>query len=205
MSHDNGTGVRIGVAGYMGAGKSSAAATLAALTGMRVVDADAEAKLLMESDTRIRDGLSRAFGPKAADSAKVNFAALGAAAFASADDMRKLNAIVHPPLVRRLRELVFSRPGPCILDAALIPLWRIEDWFSSCVWIWAPSETRLARVAARTGMPENAVQQRMLVQESLFAEPSSPLWTTVVNDGSPEELKDRIEKFVSGPGFPGRP
>jgi dephospho-CoA kinase len=193
--------LRIGIAGYMGSGKSSCAAACAEITGIRIIDADAEAKLLMEKDTRIRDEISRVFGPKIANSATVNFAALGAAVFASVDEIRKLNGIVHPPLVRRLRELVFSLPGPSILDAALIPLWRIDNWFDSCLWVCAPSKTRFGRIESKTGMPLEQIKQRMLVQESLFSEPSGSPWTPLINEGSVEELKDSVGRFISASKF----
>jgi dephospho-CoA kinase len=201
MSQNNATLPRIGIAGYMGAGKSACAKRCAEAAGMRIINADAEAKLLMENDSRIRDELVRVFGPSIDKSGALDFAALGAAAFASPADMQKLNNIVHPRLLRQLRDCVFSQPGPSVLDAALIPLWRIEDWFDRCLWIDAPSELRRSRLVTKTGMPEALLRQRMLVQETLVAEPSGAQWTTIVNDGTFEELKNRVDRFINGPKF----
>jgi dephospho-CoA kinase len=201
MSQNNPFLPRIGIAGYMGSGKSACAEQCAEATGMRIINADAEAKLLMENDSRIRDELTRVFGLSIDKSGSLDVAALGAAAFASPADMQKLNAIVHPPLLRRLRDCVFSRPGPSILDAALIPLWRIEDWFGCCLWVDAPPEVRCSRLVSKTGMPEEHLRQRMLVQEALMAEPSGAQWITIVNDGTIEQLKSRVDRFVNGPAF----
>jgi dephospho-CoA kinase len=195
MSQDN-QPVRIGVAGYMGAGKSTCAALCAEMRGMRIVDADAEAKLLMENDTRIRDELALAFGPRVAGREAVDFSALGSVAFSTTGDMQKLNRIVHPPLVRRLRDLVLSRPGPCILDAALIPLWSIDDWFDCLLWVRASPRVRLKRVCERTGLPEDRVRQRMHVQEALMSEPSGPNWTFVNNEGMRDDLASLLDKNV---------
>jgi dephospho-CoA kinase len=115
--------------------------------------------------------------------------------------MQKLNSIVHPQLVRRLRDCVFSRPGPSVLDAALIPQWRIEDWFDCCLWVDAPSEIRRSRLASKTGMQEGVLRQRMLVQEALVAVPSGAQWTTMANNGTFEELKSRVDRFINGQEF----
>lgn len=201
MSQNNPFLPRIGIAGYMGSGKSACAMRCAEATGMRIINADAEAKLFMKNDSRIRNELVRVFGPSIDKSGSLDFAALGAAAFASPADMQKLNGIVHPRLLRRLRECVFSQPGPSILDAALIPLWRIEDWFDCCLWVHAPPELRRSRVASKTGMPEAHLRQRMLVQEALMAEPSGPQWVTIANDGTFEELKSRADRVINELGF----
>src|SRR5512136_948088 len=103
MSQNN-SAPRLGIGGYMGAGKSACASLCAEAAGMRVIDADAEAKLLMENDSRIRKELARAFGQSIIARGAINFTALGAAAFASPAAMQKLNSIVHPPLVLRLRD-----------------------------------------------------------------------------------------------------
>ncbi|HUI91523.1 MAG TPA: dephospho-CoA kinase [Chitinivibrionales bacterium] len=201
MPHHNTAPVRIGIAGYMGSGKSVCAGMCAELTGMRIIDADAEAKLLMKNDSRIREELAGVFGPSVDKRGTIDFAALGVTAFASAAAMQNLNTIVHPRLVRRLRDCVFDRPGPSILDAALISLWRIEDWFDCCMWVDAPAPLRLARIAAKTGLPEPQLRQRMLVQEELVARPSGVKWIFIVNAGTREALQSSVERFVNSREF----
>jgi dephospho-CoA kinase len=112
----------IGVTGYMGAGKSTCAARIGATLGARIIDADAEAKKLMQNDDRIRRDLESAFGPSVVAPSGVSFDALSALVFSSAARMRRLNDIVHPPLLDKLRALIVSLKEPVILDAALIPL-----------------------------------------------------------------------------------
>ena len=90
-------------------------------------------------------------GTAVATGGTVDFAALGRIAFSSTEEMKKFNGLIHPPLVRRLRDLALSQPGPCILDAALIPFWHIEDWFDCCFWVQAAPGRRLQRVLAATG------------------------------------------------------
>ena len=185
---------RVAIAGYMGAGKSTCAQLLAS-PNARIIDADREAKLLMDSDESIKRRLAAAFDVSVIDGNSVEFERLGKAAFASVRTMRILNGIVHPSLVTRLEGLLSLEAGPCILDAALIPMWGIESWFDRCLWVTAPRSLRRARTKAKTGMPLGQINLRMKVQEALFGPPAAaagPLWTIVENDGTLEELRIRI-------------
>jgi dephospho-CoA kinase len=182
----------------MGAGKSTCAGLMAGLTAgpetrVSVIDADQEAKRMMNGDESIKRRLAAAFDASVIHGNSVVFGRLGKAAFASVQTMRILNSIVHPPLVKRLEGLLSLEAAPCILDAALIPMWGIESWFDRCLWVTAPPSLRIARTKAKTGLPLEQISLRMKVQEALFGPPASgPQWTIVENDGSLDELRDRI-------------
>jgi dephospho-CoA kinase len=185
--------LRMGIAGYMGAGKSTCSSLLSAKLGMMVVDADVEAKVLMENDGRVKDELAIAFGPSIARKGVIDFKVLGNIAFSSSGEMEKLNRIVHPRLVRRLQDLICSSPNSCILDAALISFWGIETCFDSCIWVGASRSKRIERVRERTGLSEDRVRQRMTMQEALMAEPRGRSWTFVYNEGSRDELSVSLD------------
>ena len=189
---------RIGVSGYMGAGKSTCAALLCRVCGMRCVDADAEAKQLTESDDGLKDEIVRAFGRPLVRKGVVDFRALGEIAFSSTGAMETLNRIVHPGLVRRLLALTSAAAEPLVLDAALIPMWGMADSFDLCLWITAGRDIRLARVCAKTGLSDVVVKQRMLVQEALMAPPSGPRWRLIDNEGAPEQLAEAVKKILAG-------
>jgi dephospho-CoA kinase len=187
---------RIGIAGYMGSGKSTCAGFIAGLAGPKarvsVIDADGEAKLMMNRDESIRRRLVATFGASVVDDNGVGFGELGKAAFASVETIRQLNGIVHPPLVKSLLSLMSGQPVPCILDAALIPLWGIEDWFDRCLWVTASPQLRLERTRAKSGLPPEQIRVRMSVQEALFGAPRGGSWISIENEGSLDELFDRI-------------
>jgi len=175
---------RIGLAGYMGAGKSTCARSFASDDAL-IIDADAEAKRLMAGSSHIQKMLCVAFGAEVigADGA-VRSDVLGKAAFKSVDTLLTLNGITHPPLVEHLDTIVSGCPKSlCILDAALIPLLGIESWFDICVWVDAPFETRLARlVAKRPDVDEADLVKRMRMQEAVMSRPEGGDWVTV-DDG----------------------
>jgi len=188
---------RIGIAGYMGAGKSTAARLLAAQADAVIVDADQEAKTLMAADQGIRQELVLAFGGSIIGKDDLSFAALGKIVFSSREKLLQLNTIVHPPLVQRLRRILF---GPrnnrnSILDAALLPLWNIESWFDTCLWIHAPFEKRLERLRQTRGdLDEHALRDRMRMQEESLRAPDRTPWRRLRNDGSIERLAEALRQ-----------
>jgi dephospho-CoA kinase len=183
----------IGIAGYMGAGKSTCAARIHLTLGVRIIDADAEAKALMQNDDRIRRNLERAFGPSVVASGAVSFAALSALVFSSAEKMQRLNDIVHPPLLDKLRALIVSLKEPVVLDAALIPLWHIEPWFGRCLWVTAPASVRCERLRKKTSLGVRSVRRRMALQEAMVKAPSGPAWTIIGNQGTLSELLETTD------------
>jgi dephospho-CoA kinase len=187
--------IRIGIAGFMGAGKSAAARIIQSLGGA-VIDADREAKSLMSSDRRIRDQLMREFGPAIVTGPEINFSVLGDLTFRSFDEMQKLNRVVHPLLIARLRQLMQSGGAAiCALDAALIPLWGIEPWFDRLLWVRCPAQARLVRLRDKSPLSEDALRLRMSIQERLFAEPAGAPWHMVDNSGNLDDLRAAVNAW----------
>jgi dephospho-CoA kinase len=183
---------RIGVAGYSGAGKGRCSALLVQ-AGYAAIDADSEAKWLMQSNESIRGQLLTAFGEQVVGAEGIDFSALGAMVFADAAALATLNHIVHPALIQHLKQRVLGCSGGCVLDAALIPLWSIEGWFDRCVWVEAPQALRLQRLLERSpGAGREGLLQRLQSQEQLFAMPQTPCWCRVDNSTSLEQLRAQL-------------
>jgi len=189
---------RIGIAGYMGAGKSTCARSFASEDAL-IIDADAEAKRIMAESRAIREALRAAFGEAAVDAeGKINTGALGLAAFESVDTLLTLNGITHPPLVKYLDAVISGCQKPlCILDAALIPLLGIESWFDLCIWVDAPFETRLKRLLAkRPDAVEAELVNRMRMQEAVMSAPEGGGdWVTVGDGECREYIADALNKL----------
>jgi dephospho-CoA kinase len=174
------TVTRIGIAGYMGAGKSTCARSFKSC-GALVIDADAEAKSMMAQSREVQDGLRRAFGDSVVGGEGLRFDVLGHLAFESAESLRKLNAVTHPPLIGYMERLVRSCEKPlCVLDAALIPLFGIEPWFDLCVWVEAPFDVRYRRLIAKlAGMDKAELTRRMRLQEEIMPAPEAGRWVKI--------------------------
>ena len=186
--------MRIGIAGYMGAGKSTCAHAFHSL-GTVIIDADTEAKLLMQSDSKVQLGLKDAFGESVVSDDTIRFNELGRKAFSSVDTLLTLNKIVHPPLVKHLEPLVRNNGNAnCILDAALIPLLHIESWFDLCVWVDSPPEVRLKRLKAkRTDVEESELCRRIRLQEEMMPIPQNNRWIKLPDSECEQYIRGRLE------------
>jgi dephospho-CoA kinase len=190
---------RLCIAGYMGAGKTTVAGCIGAVGRIRVIDADSEAKKMMIEDQDLAARIVEVFGASVLEAGSLSFTRLGRIVFSSKERLSRLNEIVHPPLLQRLHRLVESPDeNGCILDAAVAPLWRIEAWFSSCIWVEADRAIRLRRLQVK--MPyfdEKHICERMNIQEETIAAPCAPSWKHVINNGSLAELAEMLMQ----PGF----
>ena len=187
---------KIGIAGYMGAGKSTCVRLLANESTV-VINADEHAKELMQRDESIRQSLFCHFGSAIQDDGRINSKALGKIVFETPSELDALNAIVHPPLIIYLKKYLQEKslePGvtKVLLDAALIPLWKIENWFDCLIWVDATREVRLRRLYERLrgAMSETEIVQRMNEQEKLFKKSENIKWIEIPNNGNIAELEN---------------
>ena len=156
----------LGVTGGIGSGKSALVARLARHAGVRVIEADGLAKRLMAEDPEVRAALVARFGAETFDAqGRLDRAGLAARVFADPAELAALNAIVHPAVRRALAEAMrlAAADGVAVLvyEAALLFETGGDAVVDQVVWVDAPVATRLARAAARDGVPEAAVRDRM--------------------------------------------
>jgi len=136
--------VRIGVTGAMASGKSTLARRFRD-RGADLVDGDAlgwEVLRLPE----VRDAIAEAFGAGVMDrQGHVDRARLGAVVFADPDRMRRLNAIVQPKLLERVRAAMDEPGGGVrVLDAAMLTTWRLEPELDGVIEVVASEDERAA-------------------------------------------------------------
>jgi len=186
--------VRIGIAGYMGAGKSTCAHKFH-YPDTLIIDADTEAKLLMQSNPKLQLDLKDAFGESVIDGKNVCFSELGRKAFSSASTLLTLNRIIHPPLVKHLQSRVRNDENTnCILDAALIPMLNIESWLDLCIWVDSSFEVRLKRlIAKRADIEKDELRRRMRLQEEVMPVPQSGRWVRLPDSECEQYIKNQLE------------
>ena len=92
----------IALAGYMGSGKTTCARFFAD-AGAMLINADLEAKALMESEPKILQELKAEFGDSILENDKISYSRLGSIVFGSVEPLLKLNSITHPPLLKKLK------------------------------------------------------------------------------------------------------
>ena len=182
----------LGVTGGIGSGKTTVCGFLSE-QGAKVFYADLEARQLMTEHEAVRQEIMDAFGPDSyADDGSLNRAYLSDVVFGSAENVERINAIVHP----RVHE-AFARAAEqaeaegielLIHEAALIFESGGDKHLDAVAVVVAPDEDRVARVVDRDDSTADAVRDRMghqLPQEELRRRADY----VVENDGTLEDLR----------------
>jgi dephospho-CoA kinase len=160
--------LRVGLTGGIGAGKSEVSRRLAA-QGAIVIDADVIAREVVAPGT---DGLAEVvatFGPGvlAADGS-LDRAKVGDLVFTDKDQLARLNAIVHPRVGARMRELEDSAgPGSIVVhDVPLIAENNLADGYDLVVVVDVPPRIQVDRLVRLRGMSREQARARMAAQAS---------------------------------------
>jgi len=158
--------LRIGVTGRMASGKSTVARRFEALGATRV-DGDALGWETLR-DPAVTRAIAAAFGPAVIGSTGVvDRARLGAVVFRDRDAMSRLNAIVQPPLLARVRAALAAAEGDGVLalDAALLSTWGLEPELDGVVEVTAPEDVRVGRLWRVRGGSEAEARERIAGQD----------------------------------------
>lgn len=153
----------IGMTGPSGAGKT----VVAEMMNLPVINADQVARQ-MHKDPAVLSALCRRFGADIARDGILNRTLLAARAFASAQDTRDLNAIMHPKILaeiqRRLQVLEQQHTPLCILDAPLLFEGNCYSLCHTTVAVIAARDVRKNRIVERDGISGEMAEQRMAAQ-----------------------------------------
>ena len=156
----------IGITGGIGSGKSFVSAILRERFDIPVYDCDTEAKRLTATDPEIRSKLVRLVGPEVFCGEELVKQRLADFLFGSEENAGKVNAIIHPAVLRDFAEWA-KRNGQCPtvgLESAIL----FESGFNKCVdyvlFVDAPEEVRLRRAIQRDAATEQQIRARMKMQ-----------------------------------------
>jgi len=155
--------IKIGLTGGIGSGKSTVADFLRS-KGIPVLDADAIAKDIMNSNDSVKEKLVAEFGKETYLNGKLNKKFLSSEIFISPKKIEKINSIVHPVVIKTLTykmEKALGTNDVVLAEAALIFEAEMEDMFDYIFVITADEETRIARVMERSNLTRDEVARRI--------------------------------------------
>lgn len=200
-------GTIIGITGGIACGKTTVSELLAA-KGAIPINADEIGHQLLKADSPVINKLIEAFGEDILDvSGDISRKKLGAIVFADKAARARLNAILHPLIIKRSRaqakQIVTADPGAIVLlDAPLLIEAGGYDTVTLIVVVTASRETQLQRTLERShaqGNPlsENEVQARIDAQMPL-AEKINYADVVIENDGTQAELRRQVDELWEG-------
>jgi dephospho-CoA kinase len=158
----------VGVAGIMGAGKSTVARAFEDLGAVRM-DADEMGREVLKRGQVKRD-IVEAFGEDVLDaSGEVDTARLAGVAFADEARALKLGDITRGPLVseimRRMEDLRRTSEV-VVIDAALLPEWGAQAWVDYLIVVDSDEDECVRRMVEHSRFDEETVRARMACQLS---------------------------------------
>ncbi len=159
--------LRVGLTGGIGAGKSTVAELLRRL-GATIIDADRLARDAVAPGSEGLAAVVETFGAEvlAADGS-LDRSRLAERVFGDAEQLRSLNAIVHPVVAAQTAALVADLPEDAVVvfDIPLLVENDMEGAYDVVVVVDAPDEVRVERLSDR-GLTEADIRARMSHQAS---------------------------------------
>ncbi len=190
----------IGLAGGIGAGKSTVARILAD-NGVAVIDSDRLNREQLEKPEVIAE-LVRMFGPdiRGADG-RVSREAVARVVFNDTEQRRRLEALLHPRIAEQRTELIEAcQADPQVraiaLDSPLLHEAGLDRQCDVVVFVDAPPQERARRVAASRGWSAEELDRREKSQEPLDIKGGKADYI-VVNKSGLDDLRSSVENLLA--------
>lgn len=152
---------KVGITGGIGSGKSTVCAILAEF-GVAVYDSDSRAKRLMNESDRLRERLIERFGNEVYSADGLNRAYLAERVFGNPEELKALNAIVHPAVMDDFDRWASEQEGSyVVLESAILFEASLDKRVDVSVAVMAPKELRIERAMQRDGAQREQIVARM--------------------------------------------
>ena len=184
---------KVGLTGGIGSGKSTVA-ELMRDRGIAVYDSDSRAKALMAGAEALRQALIAEFGAECYTAEGLNRPWLAQRVFSNEAELARLNAIVHPAVMRDFATWAEAQEGNyVVLESAILLEAGLEGHVDVVVAVMAPQELRLERAMQRDGASREQIEERMRNQMS-DEERTERAKYAIVNIDL-EELEEDVEQL----------
>jgi len=181
----------LGITGCPGSGKSMLTDVLVQREWI-LIDADELGREVVEFNPDVLDELKRTFGSDIINTeGRLDRRLLAVRAFAKPEKTKLLNNIVHPRLIRRLKERIENereRKTNSVVDCALIFEWGIEKLFDMVVCVSADESLRKKRLMDRDTRSLSEIEDLFAAQLS-ECEKMRKADIVIKNNNSVEKLK----------------
>ena len=183
----------IALTGGIATGKSTVASLLA-LNGMRVIDADGISHEILDASSA---WVKEQFGDEYVNGSKVDRAKLGSLVFSNLEAKKKLEEFLHPKIrheieLRSIKQDSFK--FPYLIDIPLFFENGAYDIKESVV-VYTPSEIQLERFMKRNGYSKEESLNRIASQMPIDEKKKRATWV-IDNSKNLKHLQQEVEDFV---------
>jgi len=154
--------IKLGITGGIGAGKSVVASFLKAV-GIPVYIADEESKKLTSTSPRIKEQLINQFGEELFAGGSLNKALLASLIFENKDNLRIVNAIIHPEVISDFEAWSVEHADKNLIavETAILFESGFDKSVDFIVTVTAPQEERIERILKRNQTTREEILNRM--------------------------------------------
>ena len=158
--------IKLAITGGIGSGKSYVARQMTELFGIPVYDSDSNAKRLNEESDEIRQGLLSIVGQDVYDAqGHLDRQRLAAYLFASEENARKVNALIHPVVVADFLRWAEEQTSSVVaIETALLAESGLDKVVDKVIRVDAPMEVRIERAMQRDKASREQILARMARQ-----------------------------------------
>ena len=174
--------IKVGITGGIGSGKTMVCRILETMQ-IPVYYADDAAKRLMAEDEQLKKEIQETFGKESySDSGELNRAYLAEKVFHDPEQLKRLNALVHPAVFRdtaQWMESLSPETPYAVKEAALFFETGSNQQMDVMVTVAADEAVRIKRIMDRDGVTEQQVRERMqnqLSQEEKIKQSDVVIW-----------------------------
>ena len=158
--------IKVAICGGIGSGKSTICQMFVE-RGAAVYDSDSRAKALMNDSAELREALIAEFGEECYADGVLNRQYLANKVFGSAEQLARLNAIVHPAVKADFLQWAEDQEGDyCILESAILFESGFDAVVDKTVAVLAPLPLRIERAMQRDGATREQIEARVKAQMS---------------------------------------
>jgi len=190
--------LKVGLTGGIASGKSTVSEAFAGL-GAEVLDADKVAREVLLPGQPAWLKLQQAFGPEFfLPDGEINRSKLRRLVFADPEERSKLNAIVHPEVMkeinRRLEQLTTSAQDAVVMvDVPLLLEVGVAHRFDRVIVVYVTEMVQIERLRQRDGLsPEEA--QQALSSQMVLSKKVELADYVIDNSGTRAETQSQVEK-----------
>ncbi|GCD81564.1 dephospho-CoA kinase [Parageobacillus thermoglucosidasius] len=185
----------IGLTGGIASGKSTVTKMIREL-GIPVIDADQIARDVVKMGEEAYNQIIQAFGQEILqEDGEIDRAKLGAIVFHNEQERKKLNAIVHPAVRRRMlaEKEAYVQKGAktVVLDIPLLFESELTHLVDKTIVVYVDDDVQLERLMKRNGFSKEEALARIQAQMPL-REKVKKADAVIDNNGTIEETKQQL-------------
>jgi dephospho-CoA kinase len=183
----------IALTGGIATGKSTVA-SLMALNGMRVIDADTISHQILDASS---SWVAETFGEEYVKDSKVDRAALGSMIFSNPEQKKILEEYLHPKIRSEIEQQSVKQDSfafPYLID---IPLFFEKGSYDikDSVVVYTPSDIQLERFMKRNNFTKEESLKRIASQMPIEEKKARATWV-IDNSKDLKHLQQEVEDFV---------